>query len=111
MYSAISIEHEQSSVNGFLVDKNNPKFINYLVSILGEKSAQQLHKKIEQNFLTVLESHQMMNENLLEELLEYSSVFSSQKVLVSCNPSHTKEWLALGFKILEQNEQVLLEWG
>lgn len=111
MYSSVSIEHNQSLLNGFLADKNNPKLINYLVSILGETAAQQVHKNIDQEFLTVLESHQQVDEELFEELLEYSSVFAAQKVLVTCEPEHTKEWLALGFKIIAQNDKVLLEWG
>lgn len=111
MFSEISLERENRLVNGFLVDKNNPKLINYLVSVLGESSAQKVHQQITQENLMVLQKHQAVNEELLEELLEYGAVFNSQKILVDCNIEEITPLLNLGFKVLVQNDKALLEWG
>jgi hypothetical protein len=112
MYSVISIEHNDSFINGFLVDKNNPKLINYLVAQLGEPTAQIIHPKLNSAILMVVESAQAVDENLFEELLEYGAVFAAQTVLVSCPVTQIKIWEDLGFvQLAEQDQRVLLVWG
>ena len=112
MDSAISIEHYEQAINGFLVDKNNPKLINYLVAQLGEVTAPNIHQKLNSEIIMVVESAQAVDENLLAELLEYGAVFAAQTVLVSCLVTQIKIWEALGFAQLSaQGQKVLLVWG